>query len=173
VPANTIDWYGALSSANGGSDPCDGVAQTLVTFQDSPAYGTFDGHWYGNTADVGYDLQSPFETAWALIMLKGTVFISCVNNLAGEGSASGAAPARIDLSWSNQANSTGYNVLRGTGNGGPYTQVGSTTSTAYSDRSGLVNGSTYYYVVQPLNGAGEICQSNQAIIKVPLPSGRH
>jgi hypothetical protein len=173
VPANTIDWYGALSSANGGSDPCDGVAQTLITFQQTPANGVFDGHWYGNTADVCSDCQSPYETAWALIMLKGTVFISCINNLAGEGAASGAAPARIDLSWTSQANATGYNVLRGTTNGGPYTLIGSTTSTAYSDTSGLVNGHTYYYVVQPLTGTTEICQSNQAIISVPVPSGRH
>jgi hypothetical protein len=67
IPANTIDWYAALGSptaadiaAGAGTDPCDGVAQTLVGFQNAPAFGTFDGHWYGFTADVGYDLQSPF-----------------------------------------------------------------------------------------------------------------
>ena len=174
VPANTIDWYAALSSASGGSDPCDGVAQTLVNFQMSPVSGTFDGHWYGNTASVGYDSQSNFETAWALIMLHGTGFVACVNNLRGQGTASGALPARIDLSWTNQANSTSYNVMRGTASGGPYTLIGNTSITAYSDRKGLTNGDTYYYVVQPLNGSTEVCQSNQAAVKVPLPiSGRH
>ncbi len=173
VPANSIDWYAALSSANGGTDPCDGVAQTLVTFQASPVMGTFDGHWYGNTADVSYYTQSPFETAWALIMLHGTGFIACVNNLAGQGSTSGAAPARVDLSWTNQANSTSYNVMRGTASGGPYTLIGNTTVTAYSDTKGLTNGDTYYYVVQPLNGTSEVCQSNQAVITVPKLGGRH
>lgn len=182
VPANTIDWYAAVSSANGGTDPCDGVAQTLVTYQQSPAYGVYDGHWFGNTYDVSYYAQSAYETAWALIMLKRTVFVTCVNNLSGEGSASGAAPARVDLSWSNQANSTSYNVLRGTANGGPYTKIGSTTSTSYSDPTSgdvsgtpaLINGDTYYYVVQPVNGASEVCQSNQATITVPKQgSGRH
>ena len=173
-PTNSIDWYAALSTANGGTDPCDGVAQTLVTFQSSPVAGTFDGHWYGNTADVGYDLQSPFETAWALIMLQRTVFVACINNLTGEAVAAGAAPARVDLTWTNQANSTSYNVSRGTANGGPYTLIGNTTSTTYSDQGSLSNGVTYYYVVQPLNGTSEVCQSNQFTVKVPTPAGgRH
>jgi len=173
VPPNTIDWYAALSSAHGGTDPCDGVAQTLVDFQMSPVSGTFDGHWYGNTADVSYYAQSPFETAWALIMLHGTGFIACVNNLAGKGTSSGSSPARIDLSWTNQANSTSYNVLRSSTNGGPYTLIGNTTKTATSDNKGLVNGNTYYYVVQPLNGSAEVCQSNQATVTVPALGGRH
>jgi len=173
VPPNSIDWYAALSSANGGTDPCDGVAQTLVTFQTAPVYGTFDGHWFGNTADVGSTVQSSYETAWALIMLQRTVFVACVNNLAGQGTSAGAAPARIDLSWSNQANSTSYNVMRSSTNGGSYTLVGTTTVTAFSDTNGLSNGKTYYYVVQPVNGSTEVCQSNQATITVPNIGGRH
>lgn len=171
VPANTIDWYAALSAANGGTDPCDGVAQTLVTYQLTPVSGSFDGHWFGEDF---YSEQFYYETAWSLIMLQRTVFVQCVNNLAGIGSASGSAPARIDLSWSNQANSTSYDVFRGTVTGGPYSLVGTTTKTAYSDTSGLANGKTYFYVVQPLNGTAEVCQSNQAVIAVPTPtSGRH
>jgi len=171
IPANTIDWYAALSSANGGTDPCDGVAQTLVSYQNTPAYGTADGHWYGNDYDSP---QYPYETSWAIIMLQRTVFVTCVNNLTGAGASAGAAPARIDLSWSNQANSTSYNVLRGTANGGPYSYIGTTTNTSYSDTGGLTNGTTYFYVVQPLNGSTEVCQSNQAVITVPVPrSGRH
>ncbi len=171
VPANTIDWYAALSAANGGKDLCDGVAQTLVSYQLTPSNGSFDGHWYGNDY---YGYQFPYETAWSLIMLQRTVFVSCVNNLTGAGAASGAAAARIDLSWSNQANSTSYHVLRSTATGGPYTLIGTTTKTSFSDTSGLVNGHTYYYVVQPVNGGSEVCQSNQATITVPTPpSGRH
>ncbi len=81
IPANTIDWYAGLSTANGGTDPCDGVAQTLVSLQ-AP-----DGYWYGNDYNGS---QYYYETAWALIMLKRTVFVQCVNNLAGAGAASGA-----------------------------------------------------------------------------------
>jgi hypothetical protein len=159
VPANTIDWYAALSPANGGTDPCDGVAQTIVGRQNAA------GYWYGDNYSGA---QYPYETAWSLIMLQRTVFINCVNNLGGKGTAnSGTNPARIDLTWTGIPNVTGYDVLRSTTSGGPYTQVGTTPTTAFSDRSGLVNTDTYYYVLQPVNGSGAVCQSNQATITVP------
>ncbi|MGP0074265.1 MAG: hypothetical protein ACLPWF_20315 [Bryobacteraceae bacterium] len=162
VPAgtNSIDWYGALSPANGGTDPCDGVAQTLVSRQQS------DGSWYYYSY---YTYQMPFDTAWAVIMLNKTVFVQCISNLYGRGTPGNAAkPPRVDLTWSPQTNATGYNVLRGTTTGGPYTMVGTTTSTAFSDtKAGLVNGDTYYYVVQPLISGTGICQSNEAVVKVP------
>jgi hypothetical protein len=162
VPKNTIDWYAALSPANGGTDPCDGVAQTIVGRQNSA------GYWYGDNYSGS---QYPYETAWSLIMLQRTVFITCVNNLGGAGTASGANPARIDLTWTGIPNVTGYNVLRSASNGGPYTQVGSTTTTAYSDRTGLTSGDTYYYVLQPVNATGAVCQSNQATVTIPAGRG--
>jgi hypothetical protein len=159
--SNTLDWYGAVSPANGGSDACDGVAQTLVTYQ-SP-----QGYWYGHDYDEGYQSdQSPFETAWSLIMLNKTVFVSCVNNLAGRGNASGGGQAV--LSWTGQANATSYNILRSSTSGGPYTQVGTSSVTGFSDsHDGIVPGQTYYYVVQPVQGSTEVCQSNQATVFIP------
>jgi hypothetical protein len=178
VPADTIDWYAAVSTANGGQDPCDGVAQTLVNYQLNPPDGVFDGHWYGNNYEG--EGQDNFETAWALIMLKRTVFVNCINNLTGAGSSTGASPARIDLSWTNQVGSTSYTVLRSSTNGSGYVAIGTTNNTSFSDplndKSGvpaLVNGDTYYYVVQPDNGNTAVCQSNQATITVPKLSGRH
>jgi len=165
TPVNELDWYGAVSPANGGSDPCDGVAQTLVGLQQNPTYGSADGHWYGNDYSGA---QFPYETAWSIIMLNKTVFVACVSNLAGRGNASGPGGAQTNLSWSAQSNATGYAVLRSSTNGGPYTQVGTTNLTAYRDaHDGLIAGDTYYYVVQPVQGTTEICQSNQATIKIP------
>lgn len=160
VPPNSFDWYAALSPANGGADPCDGVAQTLVSFQSA------DGHWYGHDYDQGYQGgQSPFETAWSIIMLKKTVFVACINNLAGRATVSGPT---VNLGWSAQSNATGYAVLRSPTNGGPYSQIGTTNLTYFRDiNSGLVANNTYFYVVQPLQGSTEICQSNQAAIFVP------
>jgi hypothetical protein len=170
-PANTIDWYAALSPSNGGTDACDGIAQTLLSRQLS------EGSWtsYGPTtpyqADYNGD-QYYYETAWAIIMLQKTVFVNCVNNLVGAGTMGNAkTPARIDLTWTGIPNVTGYNVLISSTTGGPYTQVpyngGTTTGTAFSDRSGLTNGNTYYFVLQPVNGGGAVCQSNQATVTVP------
>lgn len=163
--ANSIDWYNA-QAANG--DPCDGVAQTQVARQWS------DGHWWGSVAGANNTTtcastedQCWFETAWAVIELNKTVFVSCISDLGGLGTAGGRTPARVDLTWTAQPNVTSYNVLRGTTNGGPYSLIGSSTTPAYSDRSGLVNGGTYDYVVQPQSGGTTVCQSNQATITIP------
>jgi hypothetical protein len=161
-PTNEIDWYAALSPANGGTDACDGVAQTLVGIQSA------DGHWYGNDYDTGYQgAQSPFETAWSIIMLNKTVTTPCIKNLAGRGTPSGTGSAQITLTWTAQTNANSYAVLRSSVSGGPYTTIGTTTSTVVNDRTGLKNGGTYYYVVQPLQGKTEICQSNQATVTIP------
>jgi hypothetical protein len=160
VPPNSIDWYAALSSANGGTDPCDGVAQTLVSLQAA------DGHWYGHSYSGS---QWTFETPWAIIMLRRTVFVSCINNLYGRGTPGNIlAKPRVDLTWSAQTNATSYNILRGTVSGGPYTLVGSSTIDSFSDRTaGLTNGGTYYYVAQPVNNGNEICQSNEEKVVIP------
>ena len=74
----------------------------------------------------------------------------------------------MNLAWSAQSNATGYNVFRSTVSGGPYTEIGTTNVTGYRDgNDGLKVGSTYYYVVQPIQGSTEICQSNEAAIKIP------
>jgi hypothetical protein len=165
VPKNELDWYAAVSTANGGIDPCDGVAQTLVNLQLSPSVGVYDGHWYGNNYEAP---QTYYETAWSIIMLNKTVFVSCVNNLAGRGVPSGPGGAQITLEWSAQTNATGYTVLRSSTNGGPYTQIGTTGLTGYRDANdGLLPNTTYYYVVQPTQAGTEICQSNQAAIPIP------
>ena len=163
VPANTIDWYAALSPAHGGTDPCDGVAQTLLDRQYAA------GFWYGSNVSGS---QYPYETAWSLIMLQKSVFVACVNNLGGAGTASGTAAARIDLSWTGIPSASGYEVLRSATNGSGYVEIGTTTTNSFSDRTGLSNGNTYYYVLQPLNANGaSLCQSNQATIKVPAGRG--
>ena len=96
---------------------------------------------------------------------SATYTISCISNLAGRGNPSGP---QANLSWASQSNATDYAILRSSTDGGPYTQVGTTGLTAYRDANdGLVRGNIYYYVVQPLEGSTEICQSNQAAIAIP------
>ena len=170
-PPPPIDWYGAEAS---GGAPCDGVARSLVDRQGlngdyppTPAVPT-NGYWIGHSYYAGH---FPFETAWSIIMLQKSVFIKCVSNLSGRGTPSGRAAARIDLTWTGIPNVTTYSVLRGSVSGGPYVPVGSTSGTAFSDTNGLVNGGTYYYVLQPLNATGgEICQSNEAKVTIPVQS---
>jgi hypothetical protein len=60
-----INWYSAQSSANGGTDPTDGVARILVSSQGA------DGSWYGHN----YTSQQYYlETGSAITMLNKTVF---------------------------------------------------------------------------------------------------
>jgi hypothetical protein len=173
---NPIDWYNFIGPESGGANACDGVAQTLVKRQgvtggDGGSVGSpnptspENGYWEGHYFNGG---QDPFETGWSIIMLRKTVFVACVNNLVGKGTPSGLAAARIDLAWTGISGAASYDVLRGTADGGPYTKIGSSTVPGYSDRVGLLNGHTYFYVLQPLNNnGGAVCQSNQARITIP------
>ena len=71
-----------------------------------------------------------------------------------------AGNAQVGLSWSASSGATSYNVQRSTTSGGPYTTIGSPTTTSYTD-TGVTNGTTYYYVVAAVNTAGQSANSSQ------------
>ena len=80
-------------------------------------------------------------------------------------SASAALLLRVNLSWTAtvDARATGYLVLRGTANGGPYSQVATVTSpstTTYQDTVPLPG--LYYYVLETYYGSWTSVNSNQA-----------
>jgi fibronectin type 3 domain-containing protein len=134
-------------------------------------------------------------------LVNGTAYFYVVSalNSAGEGanstqaSATPAAPAthpaaptslqatagnaQVNLTWTASTSATSYHVKRSTTSGGSYTQVAAPTTTSDTD-TGLTNGTTYYYVVSALNGAGESANSSQAsatpaapAMPPPAPSG--
>ena len=57
-----------------------------------------------------------------------------------------AGNAQVALSWLASDGATGYRVKRGTDSGGPYTTVGTTAATSFTDTT-AANGTTYYYIV--------------------------
>jgi fibronectin type 3 domain-containing protein len=61
-----------------------------------------------------------------------------------------------------------YLVERSTQSGGPYTQVGSPTTTSFADTN-LSPGTTYFYVVQAQNAAGASPDSSQ-VSAITIPS---
>jgi fibronectin type 3 domain-containing protein len=71
-----------------------------------------------------------------------------------------AGNAQVGLSWSASSGATSYNVQRSTTSGGPYTSIGTPTTTSYTD-TGVTNGTTYYYVVAAVNAAGQSANSSQ------------
>lgn len=161
-----IDWYGAVAGqpdnlcGGGANAVTNGVAITLTSEQNP------DGHWVANNVNTG--AQQPFGTPWAIIMLRKAVFVSCISNLTGRGTASSPySPARVGLVWGAQGGASSYDVLRGTASGGPYQTIGNTTATSFADTT-VTDKNTYFYVVQPKNGGGgSICQSNEKSIFVP------
>jgi hypothetical protein len=85
------------------------------------------------------------------------------------GEKSSTTDNSVSLSWDADASSydvTSYNVLRGTASGGPYTKIGTSTSTSYTDTT-VKAGVTYYYVVEAVNSAGSSGHSNQAEAVIP------
>jgi len=76
----------------------------------------------------------------------------------------------VDLTWDAGAdNIVGYNIYRGTTNGGPYSQLNTSLLAAsnYTDTN-VVGGTTYYYVTTEVNNQGqESGYSNQAEAQVP------
>jgi len=58
---------------------------------------------------------------------------ACVTSLGGRGTPAGTAPARIDLTWSALSGASSYSMFRGTASGGPYSLMGSTITTAFSN----------------------------------------
>lgn len=69
-----------------------------------------------------------------------------------------AGDAQVIISWAASSGATAYHVLRATNAGGPYTVIASPAAATYTD-SGLVNGTTYFYVLTASNSAGDSARS--------------
>jgi fibronectin type 3 domain-containing protein/regulation of enolase protein 1 (concanavalin A-like superfamily) len=67
---------------------------------------------------------------------------------------------QVTLSWTGASGAVSYNVKRGTSGGGPYPTVTNITTTSLVV-TGLVNGTTYYFVVSALNPTGESGNSSE------------
>ena len=70
-------------------------------------------------------------------------------------------PSSILLAWNASTGATSYTIYESAVSGGPYTAVGTTTTTAYTI-TGITNTTSYYFVVTALNNAAESGYSNQA-----------
>jgi regulation of enolase protein 1 (concanavalin A-like superfamily) len=84
---------------------------------------------------------------------------------------------RVYLHWASVNTANGYKVLRSTTHNGPYTQIASLTQTTgpqYWDTT-VMNGTSYYYVVQAVNQSGTSADSAEAsttpMNSTPLPAG--
>jgi fibronectin type 3 domain-containing protein len=80
-----------------------------------------------------------------------------------------AGNAQVILTWPASIGATGYNVMRGTSSGNDTNIIASgITATNFSD-TGLVNGTTYYYVVAATGSAANSGNSIEARATPALP----
>lgn len=75
-------------------------------------------------------------------------------------SSTTTADSGIKLSWSGVNGVSGYAVYRKTAGSG-WSMIGTTSSTSYTDKDGLKNGTTYYYTLRAYVGNAGIAQSNK------------
>jgi hypothetical protein len=83
------------------------------------------------------------------------------------GLTASAGNASVSLTWSAAAGATSYNVKRSTASGGPYATVASGVTATSFVNTGLVNGTTYYYVVSAVNVGGESANSTPPASATP------
>ena len=73
--------------------------------------------------------------------------------------ATAQSSSSITISWDFVSDATGYYICRSASSSGTYSQVGTTTSTSWTN-SGLSASTTYYYKVAAYNSAGTGSQSS-------------
>jgi hypothetical protein len=95
------------------------------------------------------------------VELDGTVISA---PLPPTGLAANAANARAVLTWNGSLAAVGYKVKRSTNSGGPFQTIASGVKPPLYADAGLVNGTTYYYVVSATNSVGE--SSNSTLVSV-------
>ncbi|TML66129.1 MAG: hypothetical protein E6G13_14175 [Actinobacteria bacterium] len=78
---------------------------------------------------------------------------------------------QMNLNWTAAGNAKSYRVFRGAAPGGPYTQIGTASGTAYTDNGPQLPtftwATTYYYVVTAVAGGWTSASSNEASLKTP------
>jgi autotransporter-associated beta strand protein len=168
APGNTqvtLTWP-AVAGATGYS-----VQRSAVTGGPYSAKGTSAGPSY---TDSGLTNGTPYYYVVASINTSGsgvnspqaTATPSASLPVAPTNLAAAATSSQITLTWNASAGATGYEVMRSTATGGPYTAIAGVTITTSTDTN-ILGGLTYYYVVAASNASGTGAYSNQASATVP------
>lgn len=170
-------FVGAPNSSFTTTNPLAGSAINCASTTQyiDPYGGTKTSCLYNVTLDSDYNITSlGWENAGTGTNPDGTVanigvyggqyaWGSKVSEVVGNSLIIDATPgnAKVILTWSNISNATSYNIKRSTTLGGPYVTVANSLSNSFTD-IGLLNGTTYYYVVSAITAAGESDNSNIA-----------
>ena len=138
-----------VGQLHGGPSSCGATGDNLSDY-----YGRFSVSWTGGGTN------STRLSNWLDAAATGSTTVGgidtggggCTPPAAPTGvSATAASSSQINLSWGASSGATSYTVLRSTTSGGPYSSVGTSATTSFSN-TGLSCNTTYYYVVTASNG---------------------
>ncbi len=148
-----------VGQLHGGPSACGATGNNLSDY-----YGRFSLSWTGGGSN------STRLSNWLDALGTGATTTNGLDN-GGGGCTPPAAPTglvvsgtgqtSVNLAWTAVSGATGYQILRSTTSGGPYTQVGTSVGNTASDATASC-GTTYFYVVRATNGSCASGNSNQA-----------
>lgn len=148
-----------IGQLHGGPSSCGATGNNLSDY-----YGRFSVSWSGGGTNA---------TRLSNWLDAGNTGATTVNGLDNGGggctppaaptglSATASSQTQVNLSWSAVSGATSYTILRSTTSGGPYSSVGTSATTSFSN-TGLACNTTYYYVVTASNGSCSSGNSAQA-----------
>jgi fibronectin type 3 domain-containing protein len=124
----------------------------------APSAGTYHVLLYGYAAYSG-------------VTLTGSYSAACTPPAAPTGvSATASSQTAASISWTASSGATSYTISRSSTSGGPYSSVGTSASSPFSN-TGLTCNTTYYYVVSASNGSCSSGNSTQASVTTQACSG--
>jgi galactose oxidase-like protein/PKD domain-containing protein len=178
VPGGFATYTVSITGISGFSDPVSlSVGSGVVGFPTGVTSGGFNPASISGTGTSTLMMNTTTSTVpWAVSLtitgtsgtLSHTASSTLLVNLAPPSSpAAIAGDKQVSLSWGASVEASSYHVKRATVSGGPYETVACLAATArnYTD-TGLVGGTTYYYVVSAAyagnpNSGGESVNSNE------------
>ncbi len=159
-----------VTSENNGASPLIANRASVGSWETFTEFDAGGGNIGLRAMNNGKYVTAPYDGTGALIAQSTTIgtaesfmvgFVSGVSPAPPNNLVATAGNSQVALSWLPSAGATGYNLKRSTTSGGSYTVIATNvTATGYCD-IGLVNGTTYYYVVSAQNPAGESVNSSQ------------
>jgi hypothetical protein len=147
-----------IGQLHGGPSACGATGDNLSDY-----YGRLSVSWTGGGTNSTRLSNWLDAAATGAVTVNGIEFGGgCTPPPAPTGlSASAVSQTQVNLTWSAAAGATSYNALRSTTSGGPYSSVGTSTTTSFSN-PGLTCNTTYYYVVTAGNGTCSSGNSGEA-----------
>jgi hypothetical protein len=148
----SVDVYYSRSADGGDtwSVPVRATSATSPHIEDSFQWGDYNGLDVLGSQVIGIFTDNRNESSGTSdsVDVYATAAPACVPPVTPTGVAAAAASqTQINVSWAASAGAASYNILRSATNGGPYTQTGTSATSAYSD-TGLLCNTARYYVVQ-------------------------